>query len=301
MAKKKLDLQKIDPITLPDDPVVKENYISTYMAVHQKTDLEAEGFYSKESIYYKQLLIANEKLKVATKISLYSAFLEGAINGLSLQGGSKAEAYLESRNVNQGTRDKAAWVSIAFFRIQAYGELTMRIRAGQILHAYNPIIVYEGDKFQPRTNESGDLIVDYEPVIPRKSKKIVASFIRLALKHDKYDYKWLTVEDIDRLKKASCKALRNDTGNALYSSGEDGQIDVGFLEAKTIKFAFRSYPKLKVGESAAIEDEDPTINENFDSGENTNVATPVINETDLAPDKDEAGKQTSIGDEEEPF
>jgi hypothetical protein len=51
--------------------------------------------------------------------------------------------------------------------------------------------------------------------------------------------------------------------NALYG-GTSGQIDVGFLEAKTIKHAMRSYTKLRVGDSVAFEDDVESTTETFE-------------------------------------
>ena len=41
--------------------------------------------------------------------------------------------------------------------------------------------------------------------------------------------------------------------NELY--GKDGQIDTGFLMAKCVKHAFKTYPKLNIGRGTALETE----------------------------------------------
>jgi len=249
-------LEKLKPVDIVSDETVKSQFVKTYMSIHWVSEEEANAFYLKESIYLKQVIL-DEKNGIAqcTNISIYSSFMESAILGLSAQPCPRAEAYYSKKSANKGNDKAPNWVSICNFVVQAHGELSLRQRAGQIKHAFNPIVVYEGDIFQPETNTMGELIVTYKPSIPRKSNKIIACYIRLALPSGLFDYKWLTIEDIERLKKSSAKFLKNEKGNNLYSSGEDGQIDSSFLETKVIKHAFKSYPKLKISSSAVFEEE----------------------------------------------
>lgn len=251
-------LDQLDSVTLVDDPRVKDPFVETYSKIHKVSLPEAEAFYKKESTYYKQLVYGNEKLKSCTKISLYSAWLEIAITGMSIQPGGKSLAYLEARSSK--TRDnkgKEMWVSSARLILTTYGELELRIQSGQILAMMNPIIVYDGDHFQPRTNAQGEVYVDYSAKVPRqKDAKIIGSWVRIVVPGNINDFKWLLEEDIERLKKCSIpKSGQNPQPNALYSSNNGG-IDPGFLEAKTIKHAMRSKGKLKVGTSVAVEDEE---------------------------------------------
>jgi hypothetical protein len=130
----------------------------------------------------------------------------------------------------------------------------------------NPQVIYEGDIFQPRTNEKGDLTVDYRPAIPRKSKKITGCYVCIVLPHDGRDFKWLLEDDIARLKGYSARGF-NGKANTLYGVG-DGQIDVGFLEAKTIKHAMRAYTKLRVSDNVVMDDNDDDAEA---CNDNTNV------------------------------
>jgi recombinational DNA repair protein RecT len=130
--------------------------------------------------------------------------------------------------------------------------------SGQIIRMKNPIVIYKGDHFQPLTNQRGELIIDYKPNIPRTSTEIIGCWVCIELPGGSLDFKWLLQDDIERLKKYSTpKATQNNPNpkaNALYSS-EGNAIDPGFLEAKTIKHAMRSYTKLRVGENVAMDDE----------------------------------------------
>jgi recombinational DNA repair protein RecT len=253
MTEKKWNINDLDPVGLVEDAKVKEAFISAYSKIHRASKEDAEVIYDRESLYYKKALAAEPKLKNCTRISLYSALLEAAITGLSLQPGQKSEAYLESRNFNAGTKDNQKWESVCHFVLTAYGELNLRIKAGQIVRMNNPVVVYEGDHFQPMTNARGELFVDYKPAIPRKSKNIIGAFVVIHLPGNQLDFKWLLQDDIERLKGYSAKGFKGNP-NALYSSN-NGSIDVGFLETKTIKHAMRAYTKLRVGENVAYEDD----------------------------------------------
>lgn len=242
---------------IPDCDDVKQSFINTLVKIHRLDQTEAEAIYTRETAYFKQAVQASEKLMSATPVSLYSVFLEIAINNLSIQPGGKSLAHIEPKSTKKKNGNTEVWETYAVFMVGPYGELEMRIRAGQIRRAYNPIVVYEGDHFQPKTNEKGMLIVDYAPKIPRqKGAKIIGCYVALMLPDESMDFKWLLEEDIERLMRYSTpketQYNRDPKANALYTSN-GGQIDPGFLEAKTIKHAFRSYGKLRVSDSVAFE------------------------------------------------
>jgi hypothetical protein len=281
-------LNQLDPIRLVDDEAVRENFIRTFAKIHGKSETDAAMVYEREAMYYKKAVSADEKLKQCTRLSLYSVFLEIAINGLSIQPGSKSEAYLEARGTKAGgTRENPVYVQTAFLRITAYGELNLRIMAGQIVRMMNPVVLYEGDFFQPTTNDNGVLIVKYTPAIPRKSKKIIGAYVRILLPDGSSDFKWLLEDDYDRLKKyATTKTQNGSYTNPLYSS-ENGGIDPGFLEAKTIKHAMRAYTKLRIGENVAFDDE-PEANDTENKqpfGEPVQPAQPSAAKVELKTDE----------------
>jgi hypothetical protein len=258
-----------------DGKDVKEKFISLLKKMHKMDCETAENIYDREAMYYKQAFRGEQKLRNCSLVSCYAAFLEVAILGVSLQPGAKSEAYMEARS------------GVCYLRISAYGELNLRIRSGQIVRMSNPQVIYEGDHFQPRTNERGDLTVDYRPLIPRKHPlKIIGCYVCIVLPDDGRDFKWLLEDDIDRLKKYS---ISPTTGKAAanYSKGVDGQIDPGFLEAKTIRHAMRAYTKLRTGDNVAMDDDD--------DAENT---VEVENAPDIKEPKDskEPESETAYGD-----
>jgi recombinational DNA repair protein RecT len=250
----KRDLVKQIPVAI--------QFITTLMKIHRISQEEAETIFSKESLYYRKSFQTNDKLYQCTGISLYSAFLEIAVNNLSIQPGQKSEAYLESRSTKvKQTGAADAWVQTAGFVITAYGELNLRMRSGQIVRMSNPIILYGevkdgkfiGDHFQPKSNERGELTIEYLPCIPRVSKKIYGSYVAIHLPNNGIDFKWMLEDDIERLKGYSIRQNKG-TANALYTS-TDGGIDPGFLSTKTIKHAMAAYTKLRIGEFVSFEGE----------------------------------------------
>jgi len=262
-----------------DQEPVKQSFVNVLIGIHKMSKEDAVTVYERESMYCKKIIFENDWLKESTGLSIYSSFLEIAITGLSVQPGAKSEAYLEARSAKATKDGKEVWIKVARLVVTAYGELNMRIRSGQIIRINNPIVLYEGDIFQPKTNGRGELTIDYQPAIPRKSKNIFGVWCSVILPHNGIDFKWLLEDDIARLMKYSTpkatQANPNPAANALYSANS-GQIDPGFLEAKCIKHAMRAYTKLKVSENIAFEGDDPEdeSQRNFASQA---PATPVVN------------------------
>ena len=250
----KPDFNVADKTTLVDQQPIKDSFIDTLVRMHRHSPEDAEATYEREARYFKRLISQSDWLKESTGISLCSSFFEVAITGLSLQPGSKSDAYLEARSAEQMVEGQKRWVKVARLVVTAYGELNLRIKSGQIIRMNNPIVIYDGDKFQPCTNERGELKIDYMPAIPRKTNKIIGVYVCIVLPHNGIDFKWLLEDDITRLANYSKTKTQKD-GNALYSAN-DGQIDPGFLEAKCIKHAMRAYTKLKVSENVAFEGDD---------------------------------------------
>lgn len=261
MEEKKFNLSELKPVEIAESSRIRTQFINTAVKIQRIDPSEAESVYDREALYYKKALTASPKLQKCTNISLYAAFLEIAVTGLSIQPGNKSEAYLESRGAKSGKKDEKGndiWINSATLQVTAYGELNMRMRSGQIVRMSNPIVLYEGDVFQPHTNQRGEIVVDYKTAIPRRSGNIIGCYVTIYLPNDGIDFKWLLQDDIERLKKASIpKTGDSKVAAALYSSN-NGQIDTGFLEAKTIKHAMRAYTKLRVGDGVSFEDDMPS-------------------------------------------
>ena len=167
------------------------------------------------------------------------------------------------RSVKFGTDQsgKDVWEKVCNLTISGYGELVLRKNAGQIRHADNPVIVYEGDTFQ-YGEQNGQKIVNYMSAFPRRSNKIIACFLKITRADGTIDYSVMTEQDWMRLKGYSDKQNTYydskkgqyvTKSNELYS--KDGQIDTGFLMAKCVKHAFKTYPKLNIGRGTSLETE----------------------------------------------
>jgi recombinational DNA repair protein RecT len=280
LAPERDDVKKQDTALLvPERDDVKKRFVALCMKIHGMTEEAAVVEYERETMYYKQSLRESDKLRQCTQISLYSAFLEIAVLGVTLQPGAKSEAYLESRS------------RTCYLRLSPYGELNLRIRSGQIIRMSNPQVIYEGDIFQPRTNERGDMTVDYRPAIPRKSKTIVGCYVCIVLPNDGRDFKWLLEDDIERLKGYSMR--QNNGSPASNYTKNNGQIDPGFLEAKTIKHAMRAYTKLRISDNVTVDDDDDeaaTVPRQADTG-------PDAGETALPASNDGQRQATASNDE----
>lgn len=251
-------IQSLPPAKLLDDDSVAGKFVELYNKVNGTN--KGELVQHQQQFHYKKILSENPVLRECSPLSLYGVILDVAVSDLSLETGPKPDCYITSRNfkVGKDEQGKDVWEKRAQLLISPYGELKKRIRAGHIKYADNPVIVYEGDLFKVKLVD-GKKVIDYEAAIPRKSKRIIASFIRLVRTDGSVDFAYLTEEDFSRFKAASNKQNRGtdqeDKANALYSS-VNGGIDPGFLAAKTIKHAFSTYPKVPIGQFSALESED---------------------------------------------
>jgi hypothetical protein len=261
MEQKKLsmeDLSKLTALQVPEDERVRSRFISLYNTIHKNG--QGELFYEKEKYNIIKIIAGNANLKACTAFSVYGCFLDVAAMGLSLDDTGRPMLYILFRNYKEKDSDgKEHWRRAAYLEVSPYGELALRIAAGQLKYCDNVRVVYEGDIFRPIENERGENIVVYEKKIPQKSTKIIGSFVRLIRPDGSHDFFYMTEEDIKRLQSYSDKKNRKnddpegaDKSNALYTSYH-GQIDPGFLEAKTLKHAFGTFPKIPLGQFSQLQ------------------------------------------------
>lgn len=292
-------LEKINSLKkeeIVDDPQVAERFVQVYNKVW-KTEC-GDAVYEKERINFKKVLESNNKLVNATNFSLFAAFMDLAVSGLSLEPGGRALCYIEGRNVKVGTNGegKDVYEGQAVLTISGYGEIAKRILEGQIKYADNPVIVYNEDDFS--FGEVGaHKVVDYKCNIPHRGG-IKAAFIKITRIDGSVDYYTMFPEDWKRLEEFSGRKNKrwNRTENkweynpnALYTSNA-GDIDTGFLCAKLIKHAFRSYPKMKIGKMSQLETEvlddkaeedlDKIYGDSFDVEEDTSKGVVVEESND---------------------
>ena len=254
-----------------ENELVRQQFINVYNAVWKEGGEQA---YEREANFFNKILRENGNLNGCTCLSVYFAFIDLAVQGISVEPGTRAMAYLLPRNykVGQDKDGKNVYEKRCNLIISGYGELYLRARAGQIHYADNPVVVYEGDNFEYGERD-GRKYVNYSMHIPRTSNHIVACFLKISRTDGTIDYSVMLEQDWQRLAGYSArnnKYYDKDTRqyvekpNELYVS-DNGGIDPSFLCSKCIKHAFRTYPKLNIGKGTQLEttvtdDADP----NFD-------------------------------------
>ena len=292
-------LNEMQPTEIVRNANVRDKFIQIYDAMwSQSTGVTGEAAYEKESRNFNRLLSENEDLrKKCTHFSLFTSFLDVAISGLTLEPGAKAQAYLLARSIavdsyaDERGQKKKRYETQCALTVSGYGELVLRARCGQIRHADNPVIVYEEDSFE-FGERNGQKFVNYVCRLPHQSGHIVACFMKITRADGSADYAVMLPEDWARLSNYSArqnakynyqtKQWEYGKPNALYTA-QNGQIDPGFLVAKLIKHAFKTYPKARVGHATQLESQQVDEAEIPDdiygvagNGEQVNIATGEI-------------------------
>lgn len=253
-------INSLNPLDIVTNDRVKERFIQIWDTLWGTGTGEAA--YERESFHFNNKLREDERLQRATRFSIFTCFVDLAISGLSLEPGTRALCYLQGRNACIGTdaQGKKVYEGRLSLTISGYGELVMRARAGQIRYADNPVLVYEEDQFS-FGDMGGQKVVNYMCNLPHKSNHIIAAFLRITRADGSVDYAVMLEEDWLRLMQYSERnnqrwdaQARQFVGKAndLYTS-RGGGIDTGFLAAKLIKHAFKTYPKVRIGRGTELE------------------------------------------------
>lgn len=262
-------LNELQPTEIVRDDNVRDKFIQIYDTMWTpSTGVPGEAAYERESRYFNRLLAEKEDIRTkCTHFSLFTSFLDVAISGLSLDPGTKAQAYLLARSIavdsymDERGQKKNRYETQCVLTVSGYGELVLRARCGQIRHADNPVIVYEEDTFE-YGERNGQKFVNYTCRLPHQSGRIVSCFMKITRADGSADYAVMLPEDWERLSNYSArqnakfnyqtKQWENGKPNALYTA-QGGNIDPGFLVAKCIKHAFKTYPKARIGRGTQLE------------------------------------------------
>lgn len=275
------EINKMNPLDIVLSAPVKQRFIQIYDTLWGEGT--GEPAYERESIFFNRILADNEKLmKGVTRFSIFTTFIDLAVCGLSVEPGVRALAYLQGRNakIGKGADGKDIYEGRLTLTISGYGELVLRSRCGQIKYADNPVLVYEEDSFS-FSDTNGAKSVSYTCNLPHKSNHIIACFIRITRTDGSIDYSVMYEEDWGRLAGYSAKQNKrwdNErrqyimSPNELYTSNNGG-IDAGFLMAKCIKHAFKTYPKVRIGKGTELqtEQEEPADNDFYGVSENSGI------------------------------
>ena len=260
-------IEQSGPAQLANLPEVADRFKTIYKVMNGGNDGQAVVKYEAEKFHFMKLIQDKPELQACSKLSLYGCFLDMAVNGLSFDPSMK-HAYVVSFNTNVGTKNEPKWEKRATLMISGYGELQMRVRQGQIRYADNPILVYEGDHFEHGTKD-GKVFLNHVASFPRKADaKIIACYIRLERNDGSVDYKVLGIDEVMKF-----RAFSKDQNSKAWTDGLPGMV-----QAKTMKHAFRSYPKIRMGDFSQLQSQvvetEPVV-EKIDYGLNGHTPTPA--------------------------
>ena len=265
-------INKMKPCEIVQNDMVRQRFVQIYNTLWGEDTGEAA--YERESIFFNKYLedkpdVAN----AASRFSIFTAFIDLAVCGLSIEQGVRALCYLSPRRTQVGVNEKGQkmYENRILLTVSGYGELVLRARCGQIRYADNPVLVYENDEFS-FSDINGRKTVSYTCHLPHKGN-IVACFLRITRTDGSIDYAVMFEEDWHRLAQYSSKQNRyydREHGqwvekgpNELYKSN-NGSIDTGFLMAKCIKHAFKTYPKVRIGKGTELQTEQEQPQQNMD-------------------------------------
>lgn len=211
----------------------KDRFVIIYKAANQiKDDELAQSLFELEKFNFLKLLEENPKLNEASETTKYGTFIDVIKDGLSFDKNAK-HIYVMVRSGR-----------MAYERAKS-GVMFLVKKAGSVKDITEPVIVYEGDEIDVKTL-NGDLQISHSPSIPRKSKKILGCYFFVITNENRKDPVWYPIEKIERLKKFSEKQ-NGGKANALYTSGNDGQVDEGFFLTKAVKAGLEKYSKKPTG------------------------------------------------------
>lgn len=222
----------------------KERYILVYKGINNVDRQQAEAMFEMELFHFCRQLEETPALAECTELSKLGVFTEVIQNGLSFDKQAK-HLYLMPKNEKVGE----GWQKRLRYSYAAEGLIYLAKAAGAVQDVEPATIVYEGDQIAVKTI-NGRRVIEHEPMIPRKSNKIVGGYTYVTTPFGR-DAFWFDIAEVPRLMAASKKAnksQKNPEGKAndLYTS-DDGQIDAGFFATKVIKAALNKKPKKKTG------------------------------------------------------
>ncbi len=267
-------IKGLSPAAVATDKAIGEHFVNKYMAMYRTEKEQAVAFYEREKDNFMKRVTEVDAIAQCTPMSIFLAFMQVGGWKLSFEGGSQPDVYLIPGNRNIGTKDQPNWVKEVVAQPSPYGEKKIRIETGQIKHVGTPTVIYDCDTYKEYVGESGRTVVEWSKGSRTDKSKIIGSFILLEYPDGSREFKTFDHEDISSWRNASAKKNRG-TANALYTSN-GGQIDAKFLQGKTLKHAFKLFPRViatpKMPDNFVPEHED-AVRQGFDTSEFTEDTT----------------------------
>ena len=247
-----------------EQPEVKEKFVKLFQVANSiKSQQEAANFFEVEVFHFGKIIQETPAFQECSELSVRSTFLEVISNGLSFEKAQR-QVYLMPSTVNIGTKDNPVYEKRMGYEIAKNGLVHITTKAGSIKSCSDPVIVYEDDHFEIKTVNNVAKI-EHTPKIPRKNHTIIGGYCFITLPDNSIEPFWYDVNNVERLKKYSAKKnsrfnpntkkYEDGQANALYTSGNNGQIDEGFFQTKIIKAALKNKPKKFSGTLHAIDDD----------------------------------------------
>jgi recombinational DNA repair protein RecT len=237
-------IKNLSPAAVATDKAIGEHFVNKFMAMYRVPKEQATAFYEREKDNFLKRISDSEDLQACTPMSIFLAFMQVGGWQLSFEPGNQSEVYLIPGNRNIAPKNQAAqWIKEVVAQPTPWGEKKIRIQNGQIKDVAKPIIVCKGDLYEEYLDDNGNLRVKWAKGERGDKPVIIGSFIRIEKPDGSYEIKTFDMSDVEKWKASSAKKNKDKGANALYTSN-NGQIDKLFFEGKTLKHAFKSYPKV---------------------------------------------------------
>jgi hypothetical protein len=237
-------IKGLKPASVATDKAIGDHFVNKFMLMYQAPKEQATAFYEREKDNFLKRISDSEDLQACTPMSIFLAFMQVGGWQLSFEGGNQSEVYLIPGNRNVAPKGQPAqWVKEVVAQPTPWGEKKIRIQNRQIKDADKPVIVYEGDHYEEFLDDNGKLCVKWKKGVRADNAKILCSFIRIEKPDGSSEFKTFDMADVAKWRNSSEKKNKDKGANAMYTSN-NGQIDKLFFEGKTLKHAFKSYPKV---------------------------------------------------------
>jgi recombinational DNA repair protein RecT len=158
-----------DVKSLLELPQVKNAWVTSYEKVTGRTDGHLK--FENEKILLLRQISQSSGLANADKFSIYAAFIELAISGLSL---------LDGISYIIPYKGKAQW------QPGWKGRLEQLAQMDGVIHCNEPICIYEGEEYKISAGEN--LHIDHTPRLGNEGKNIMAVYLTIRFVHGNVFY-----------------------------------------------------------------------------------------------------------------